>query len=71
MPYALAFVGLSVQADRGDPMPLTSGYQARAWLPAYDVQQFDTVADAEAWIEANQRGPDLATVQGLFHIVEV
>jgi len=71
MAYAIRFVGLSVQGDRGDPSPLVSGYQARAWLPAYDLQSFDSVEDANAWIEANQQGPDLATVQGLFEIREV
>lgn len=70
MVYAIHFAGLSVQADRGDPSPLVSGYQARAWLPGYDGLTFASEAEATAWIEANQRGPDLATVEGLFRIDE-
>ena len=67
MACQIVFIGLSTQAARG-MVPLTDGYQAREWLPAYDVHTFDTVPDAHNWIAANHAAPDLASVEELFRV---
>jgi len=67
MAYVIKFIGLSIQATR-DMIPLTDGYQARAWLPGYDEVSFDSVTAAHDWIAGNHLGPDLAQVEELFRI---
>ena len=68
MAYGIFFVGLADQANRSLD-PLTSGYQARIWLPAYDEQSFASEQEATDWVIANAR-EDVALVNSVFDIRE-